>query len=441
MRKFKEGAASFYIVAISTLILLIVAMSFAAVIISEVTRTSNDDLSQSAYDSALAGVEDAKLAYYNYQNCKANSDSSSDCAQIIQVIEEGESCDMVANALGRNVEADLGVVVEEGASNNMAQAYTCVKFTDSLVDYRSTLSASNMIKVMRAKFDNGIKASSIKRVRVSWYRSTDREFNYGNFNNDGTDAGVIFPSMNMTAVLATPPTISVTGLQTASEFALSDFDITHGNETDKWMTYLVPIGDQTKASTSKPGNYNGTTYSNGVNLIDKNALLKSNDKTKENLPYGVFCDRNAGSDFACSAEFELPDAYGGARSDDTFIFVVGLPYGGPPTDFNIEFFCGNGESCGSDSEKASDGGSRVALKGVQLQVDSTGRANDLFRRVETRLEDSNDFALSLMGPLELFGDNNEEDDDGDKDKKSALKKNYAVTCEYNFNPVANPNCN
>ena len=438
MRKFRKGAASFYIVAISTLILLIVAMSFAAVIISEVTRTSNDDLSQSAYDSALAGVEDAKLAFYNYQNCKANSDSSPDCAQIIQVIEEGESCDMVANALGRSVEADLGVVVEEGASNNMAQAYTCVKFTDVLTDYRSTLSASNMIKVMRAKFDNGVKASSIKRVRVSWYKSVDQVFNYNNF--DGSGPKVVFPGMTTTP-LATPPTISVTGLQTANEFALSDFDVTRGNATDKWMTYLVPMDNQDDASKSVSGNYYGTTYNNGVNLIGKNALLKSNDKTKENLPYGVFCDEKAGSEFACSAEFELPDAYGGARSDETFIFVVGLPYGGPPTDFAIEFFCGNGEVCGSDSEKASDGGSRVALKGVQLQVDSTGRANDLFRRIETRLEDSNDFALSLMGPLELFGDNNDElDDDGKKDE-SALKKDYAVTCEYNFNPVANPNCN
>ena len=72
MSKFKNGAASFYIVAISTLILVIIAASFAAVIISEVARSSNDDLAQSAYDSALAGVEDAKLAYYNYQNCKNN---------------------------------------------------------------------------------------------------------------------------------------------------------------------------------------------------------------------------------------------------------------------------------------------------------------------------------------------------------------------------------
>ena len=74
--KSKKGAASFYIVAFSTLVLIIIATSFAAIIISEVTRTANDDLSQSAYDSAMAGVEDAKIAFYNYQNCKAQGDEA-----------------------------------------------------------------------------------------------------------------------------------------------------------------------------------------------------------------------------------------------------------------------------------------------------------------------------------------------------------------------------
>ena len=67
--KFKKGAASFYNVAFSTLILIIIATSFAVAIVAEVTRSSNDDLSQSAYDAALAGIEDAKLTFMNYQNC------------------------------------------------------------------------------------------------------------------------------------------------------------------------------------------------------------------------------------------------------------------------------------------------------------------------------------------------------------------------------------
>ena len=74
---FKKGAASFYVVAIATLILVIIATSFAAIIISEVSRTSNEDLSQSAYDSALAGIEDSELAFYNYQACKEQGYSAS----------------------------------------------------------------------------------------------------------------------------------------------------------------------------------------------------------------------------------------------------------------------------------------------------------------------------------------------------------------------------
>ena len=46
--KFKSGAASFYVVAFSTLILTIIAASFATAIVAEITRTANDDLSQSA---------------------------------------------------------------------------------------------------------------------------------------------------------------------------------------------------------------------------------------------------------------------------------------------------------------------------------------------------------------------------------------------------------
>ena len=79
MKRFKQGAASFYMVAITTLVLVIIATSFAAVIIAEIARTSNDDLAQSAYDAAMAGVEDARLAYYNYSNCIEKG--GSECGQ------------------------------------------------------------------------------------------------------------------------------------------------------------------------------------------------------------------------------------------------------------------------------------------------------------------------------------------------------------------------
>ena len=445
-KKFRKGAASFYIVAFSTLILLIVAMSFAAVIISELERTSNEDLSQSAYDSAMAGVEDSKLAFYNYQNCIANGATASDapsttldCDAIMYYMENplGQDCDMVGHILGRVGVLESGEVLIEDSStgsNNMQQAYTCTKLQTVLKDYRSTLSSSTQLKVVKVKFD-GVPADKISKLKISWYSETGTDYAYTNFMSEK----VVFPQIG-SQKKAVPPTISVAMLQTAEEFSLSDFDMTKGDKTDRGMLYLVPIGggDEKKskelAGKSKDGNYIGA-YNGTNNVIAKSGFLKSNDKKTTNLPYGVYCSLAGGdSEFACSATIDLPKPIGGTRSDDTFMFVVGLPYGTPETDFAMEFFCD--DECATDKllttneegekEVVEQKTNQVSLSGVQIKVDSTGRANDLYRRIETRLEGGgggDGSYLSLMGPLELLGQDNSAD---------LLKKVYAVKKEWNF---------
>ncbi len=421
-KKFKKGAASFYIVAFSTLILVIIAASFAAIIVSEITRTSNDDLAQSAYDSALAGVEDAKLAFYSYQSCLKDS-SLENCEQIINWMKNPD-CDMVGHILGRVGDEGGEVLIQEETTfgNNMAQAYTCVKLQTSLADYTATLSSSNPTKVVRAKFD-GVEARQIDNVKISWFADADgSKYNYTNFGSKG----VVFPSLVGTKA-ATPPTISIGMVQTAGSFSLDQFEITSGDRTNRGMLYLVPTGAKTSASTNIDGNYLGA-YDGNRNFINQNGFLKSNNKTTKNLPYAVYCDPNGGSDFACEATIKLPKPVGGERNNDTFIFVVSIPYGKPSTDFALEFFCGDGTVCSTQTVVADDGtvieegDTRAYLDGVQVGVDSTGRANDLFRRVEARLEGDSTTDFSMMGAIELLGDGN----------STLLEKDYAVTKEYNF---------
>lgn len=433
MKKFKKGAASFYIVAFSTLILLIIAASFAAVIISEVTRTSNDDLSQSAYDSAMAGVEDAKLAFYNYRNCKAGG--GNDCKNILEIMEEAD-CSMVGKMLGRIDEDGAVSITESSAKNNMSQAYTCVKINTSLEDYRGTLSQGSQIKVVKVKFsdyeidgkETKVTADMINSVRISWYSGDNAVasgFEYSNIDNNG----VIFNGLSENKAAA-PPTISLALIQTGPTFNFDDFAETRGEQTNRGMIYLVPTNNTTWASRTVGDNSIGT---NG-NKIPKSAFLKSNSKTASNLPYAVSCGNNTDADFACSAMVDLPKPIGGTRGDETFYFVVGLPYGKPTADFALEFFC-NGICSTVETETITDengntiteteGSTQAKLEGVQIEVDSTGRANDLYRRVQARLENPDNFSLSVMGPLELLGD---DDTEGD----GLLNKTKPVLCEWNF---------
>ena len=75
-KKFKTGVTSIYIVIFSTLLLSVIVVSFISLILSEYSRTVDAKLAQSAYDSALAGVEDAKLALIAYRNCTMNADNT-----------------------------------------------------------------------------------------------------------------------------------------------------------------------------------------------------------------------------------------------------------------------------------------------------------------------------------------------------------------------------
>lgn len=419
-REVRDGAASFYVVAFSTLILMIIATSFAAIIISEVTRTMNDDLAQSAYDSAMAGIEDAKLAYHNYRNCLEqqldNGTVTSQCADILEIVEGEQDCDMVAKVLGR-VSSDGGVDIKElGVGNNMQQAYTCVTMTDVVPDYGSTLSSSNAMRVFKAKFDGDIKANDIERVRISWFSAQDALKGKSFSNVDG--GKVVFPIISGlgSKPAAAPPTISLAMIQTSDEYDLSDFDVTKNGETNRAVAFLVPTANQ----------INGNDENNHIvakdNVITKDQFAASNDKLARKVPFTVVCN---GAEFACSAEIELPKPIGGTRNDDTFIFAVGLPYGKPDTEISLQFFGGGtaSQECGdASSEEECDTDEPIKLKGVQIAVDSTGRANDLFRRVQVRLDNKQDFSLSIMGPLELLSDGSGE----------SLAKDYKVICEYNF---------
>ena len=371
MGKTKKGAASFYIVAFSTLILLIIAASFTALVIAQITRTSNDDLAQSAYDSAMAGVEDAKLAFYNYRNCLANGaeaeepsaeSESLNCGNVVWLVEEYKGCDATSYILGRKKygeePGEILIQESETTGNNMQQAYTCVKLMTETKDYAGSLSSSNPMKVIRLKFGNGVNPADIKSIVVKWGKVENNKPNYYNFGS-GEDFKVEFPSYEVgggsLSTPADPPVIAVALLQTGNDgFNMDSFSIVEEGRTNRGMAFLVPT-DEAEAASTDGDNYKGI-YNGEMNVVPASTIVKSNDRNRQNLPNLAYCTDDGGNNseddnFMCVVKIELPDARGGGlRDDDAFLVAISLPYGRPETDYSLEFYCAENKQCAAPED-------------------------------------------------------------------------------------------
>ena len=80
--------------------------------------------------------------------------------------------------------------------------------------------------------------------------------------------------------------------------------------------------------------------------------------------------------YACTAEIDVPATVRNSINNSTRFLTVSSLYAKPDTSFSVQLL-----NC-----KADDTCSIVKFVGVQSKVDATGRANDLFRRIEARVE-------------------------------------------------------
>lgn len=402
----KKGAASFYVVIFTALVLGVITLSFVRIMISDASKTTDTDLSQSAYDSALAGVEDAKSALVK---CSRSNDG---CTSILPKEDRAPECNQIAPYLysnrGQNPTAEVQLSENlKGDQGTQSQAYTCVKLNNITQDYRATIKATERVKIVPLRVEGGFgKANSIK---ISWYPSDEwpEEKNPNKIFDrlfPATDPGAKYFGINGVAQeetegTMTAPVLSVGFIQTDKVFTFSDLTENNGpnnNATDRSTMILYPVK-------------NGGQENNVIK--DSEVAHAGHIEAGNNQPYYINCSAKE-TEFGCEALLQLPPPLhgntGSDRKSDTAFLILATPYNLNDVKFKIEVY------------PDKDGKERpIKFENVQYSVDSTGRANDIYRRVETRVELGNVYFPYPEYALQLSNTN-----DG---AKSALRKNFWIT--------------
>ena len=391
--KTKTGAASLYVVIFTTLLLGIITLGFIRIMLSEAIQTSNNDLSQSAFDSALAGIEDAKVLLLKYHEClngDATTVTSEDCDKIINAIQAPNSasnCDIVRGLLfGREAGDQHETIIQssDGTGDEMEQAYTCVLISETNPDYLGQLNSSYHSKMIPIRTTDLPTLNQLNYIRLDWYSTTNADqFGYNltppdselKSNNkpadyeDKANTGLL-PALDNTNP-TTPPALGVQFFQTDPSFRYDQLSVNSNSGTDRGSLFLVPTNDPRLAAPT---------------IVESNTstgFTASADKAI-NLPIPIRCQPSGnpeGASYYCTAILGIPKPFGGGSRNESSTFLrVFLPYGTPDTDFSVAL-CNN-----TNPNSCTDSANIMPFLGVQARIDATGRANDLFRRVEARVE-------------------------------------------------------
>ena len=338
------GSVSLFVVIFATLLITVVTLSFIRIMMQNQQQATASDLSQSAYDSAQAGVEDAKRAILRYQTTCRDGDAACREAQKLidsSLIGSTLGCnDAVTTLSGLSMDIGTGEVATGQSGDKLNQAYTCVKINLDTNDYLGTLRKNT------SKFIPLVGVGDSDYVRVEWYDSSDLGSSTKAILPEGDPSMLSQSSWGMNR----PAIMRVQLVQfpaTAVGFTLDGIDI------NKKI-------------------FNSSLFLYPYNIIDTGAPIVMIDGENSRQPKKVHCEDDFSSTtYLCSATIKLPKTLV-AGDKTTFLNLMPL-YN--DASYSVKLL----NSIGATSTV-------IKFSAVQPEIDSTGRADNLFRRIQTRVE-------------------------------------------------------
>lgn len=356
-RAHERGATAMIIVIFSTLLFVVVSVGFMSIMTQEQRNSFDNELSQGAYDAALAGVEDAKRVF---QAC-TNGDQA-----VCNVIEtQGDRCNVVSasgiTTAGANGETYVKSVSASGTGGqDFQEAYTCVKINRDTDNYMGTLAKDESVVIPL----RGV--SGFNRVLIQWYKKDDVVKSTVDLSADV--ANVTLPTASSWPANR-PPLVRAQLIQSKTK----DIDsVEYDNNGNGHTVYLLP-----KRTASGVGA-----------RINSYQFASDGRRSGAIAPMPALCniDFSANDGHSCAVSLDLPNPVGGDMNNRAAYMRLSSMYGA--THYTVTLY--NGES-------------KIRFRDIQPAIDSTGRAGDVYRRVEARVEntDPNDKMLYPRATVDM----------------------------------------
>lgn len=362
-KNFKKGGVSIFIVIVVGVLVSIMSASFLRLMFRDQEQASKLDLSQSAYDSAQAGVEDAKRFLRIFRSACGSSGTGSfegvtyNCNAMRSAIQN-ESCYTLATAGIGNANGETIIQTNSGSGGassrdaDLNQAYTCVKIRMNTADFlgRTNDGAPSVISLKGT--------TAFNRVRIRWH---SRE-NMTNGNNIALDS-LSNPSAR--------PNINAQNWRNQNRPAILKAQFYgyipgSGGSSSNMDTPYPDDGNGASEMLFYPTNSTSALSSNVSNIPTVRRNESSSQATTD-YTFTKCSDRmDANSNtYACETTVNIGRSV--SPSDVLYLRLTPLMN---DSNFRVELLNGN---------------TVVDFAGVQPTVDSTGRANTQLRRVESRI--------------------------------------------------------
>lgn len=363
-KNFKKGGVSIFIVMVVGVLVSIMSASFLRLMFRDQEQASKLDLSQSAYDSAQAGVEDAKRFLRIFRSACGPSGTGDfegrhyNCNAMRDAIQN-ESCYTLATARIGNPNGETIIQTTSGAGGasndaSLNQAYTCVKIRMNTADFlgRTNDGTPSVISLRGT--------TAFNQVRIRWH-SRENMTNGNNIALDSLSNPSVRPridsrnwrNQNRPAILKAQFYGYIPGVERSSSIMDTPYP-DDKNGASEMLFYPVNSNSSSLLSPDAPNMPRVRRNDSSSDATTDYTFTRCSDRM----------DANSNT-YACQTTVNI-----GRSVDPRDVLYLRLTPLMNDSNFRVELLNGN---------------TVVDFAGVQPRVDSTGRANTQLRRVESRI--------------------------------------------------------